>query len=430
MAIINRARLKQYAQLEYNVLMSGLHGVGKTSVITSVFNELYGTRWRYFSASTLDPWVDVVGVPDISKENGKKTLELIRPAWAENDEVEAIMFDEFNRAPDKVINAVMELIQFKSINGHKLNNLKVIWAAINPEDEDDTYSVNHLDPAQLDRFQVHINIPYKIDEEYFNDKFPNTGPIFCNWWKGLSGDIQKLVSPRRADYAAEAYSKGCRLEDFLPVECNVAELRKLLKSIPFHEQIKKVTSDDEALAFVKDINNSTKLLDLVKANDSCAIDFFFKYGKMMPKELTEPFAEFVHARKEGFEVVSSVEELITRLPDTKGNQGTAALINNVQLSILYKNGGSLQNDLRALNVSQKNLITKLTNRCWDVIGNCQTVTLERIFWGLEGKAANRSTNFQEIVKILGSLGVFPHNQKVYINNKLYARKIVDDMNFL
>lgn len=30
----------------------------------------------------------------------------------------------------------MELIQFKSINGKKFNNLKVIWAAINPDDGD------------------------------------------------------------------------------------------------------------------------------------------------------------------------------------------------------------------------------------------------------------------------------------------------------
>jgi hypothetical protein len=204
----------------------------------------------------------------------------------------------------------------------------------------------------------------------------------------------------------------------------------LLKSLPFHSLIKKVKTDEEALAFIKDINNSTKLLDLAKANDSAAVDFFTKYGKMMPKELTAPVAEFVHARKNGFEVVASVEELISRLPDEKGNQGTAALINNAQLNLLYKNGGNLTNDLRALNVSQPNLITKLTNRCWDIICNCQTTTLERIFWGMEGKDASRKTNFQEITSILGTLGKFSHSQKTYINNKLYSRKIVDDMNYL
>lgn len=437
MAIINKERLKQYAIMNYNVLLSGLHGVGKTTVIKEIFTELYGTRWKYFSASTLDPWVDFVGVPKVI-ETGvnfdgtiKRSLELVRPAWCENDEIEAIMLDEFNRAPDKVINAVMELIQFKSINGHKLNNLKVIWAAINPEDDDDTYSVNHIDPAQLDRFQVTIKVPYKIDEDYFNDKFPTTGMIFIQWWKDLPGDIQRMVSPRRVDYAAEAYANNCRLEDFLPLESNVSALRSMLKSLPFHEQIKKVTSDVEAGAFVKNINNATKLLDLVKANDPVAVEFFKKYGTNIPKELAEPFSEFVYARHKGFEVVKSLEELIEKLPDDKGNQGTAALINNVRLDLLYKNGGSLENDIRGLSASKHHVIAKLANRCIDVMFNCQEKTLLRIFWGISGKDANRETNFHQIVKIIAKIGgFFTQHEKNYINEKLYSRKVVDSMTFL
>lgn len=432
MAIINKARLLQYLTLEYNVLFSGLHGIGKTTVIKEVFQERFGDKWKYFSASTLDPWVDLVGVPKvIDHENKRSTLELIRPSFIENDEVEAIMFDEFNRAPDKVINAVMELIQFKSINGHKLKNLKVIWAAINPEDDDDTYSVNHLDPAQLDRFQVHLAVPYKIDEDYFNGKYPSTGQIFIQWWKDLPGDIQRKVSPRRADYAADAHSKGCRLEDFLPTECNVSALRKMLMSLPFHDLIKNVKNDEDATIFISDINNATKLLDLVKANDACAVDFFVKYGTKMPKELVEPFAEFVHARKNGFEVVASLEELINRLPNDKGNQGTAALINNVSLDLLYKVGGSLENDVRSLAMQKHNVAMKLTNRCADIMINCQATTLDRIFWGIEGKVANRPTNFHEIIKVISKVGgLFTAKQKSYINNKLYTRKIVDDMNYL
>ena len=430
-AVINKARLKQYAKLEYNVLMSSLHGVGKSTVIKEVFTELYGDRWVYFSASTLDPWVDFVGVPKVTEdETGKKTLELIRPAWCDRD-VEAIFLDEFSRAPDKVLNAVMELIQFKSINGHKLNNLKVVWGAVNPEDEDDTYSVNHLDPAQLDRFQVHYKVPDKIDEDYFFAKYPDTAAIFVQWWKDLPGDIQKLVSPRRVDYAAEAHANGCRLEDFLPFEANVSALRTLLKSLPFHEQVKTVTTDEEAGLFISNINNSTKLLDLVKANDSVAIEFFVKYGAKMPKELIEPFAEFVHARKNGFEIVNSLEELIDRLPNDKGNQGTAALINNVHLDTLYKMSGSLENDLRSLSTVKHQIVSKLANRCCDVLINCQSSTLERILWGMTGKAGNNLTNFHKIILVISKIGgFFSHQQKTYINKKLYNNKLVSDMNYL
>ncbi len=432
MAIINKIRLEQYLKLNYNVLFSGRHGVGKTMVIKDVF-ESAGLRWKYFSASTLDPWVDFVGVPKVIDEAGKAPyLDLIRPKFIQDDEVDAIFFDELNRAPDKVLNAIMELIQFKSINGHQLKNLKVIWAAINPEDDDDTYSVNHLDPAHVDRFHVHLDVPFDVDKDYFNNKFPSVGSTFIDWWKALPENLRILVSPRRLDYAAHAFVNDCRLEDFLPSETNVSKLRSMLKSLPFHEQIANVGSAVEAEAFLKNINNATKLLEMVKVKDALAIDFFVKYASTMPKELVEPFIDYVTAQKAGLEVIGSIEELIERLPNSEGNAGTAALINNVDFRLLYKNGGSLYNDLVALNKQKKNLIHKLANRCSDVLLRCHGPTLERVLWGMEGKAGNKQTNFQELALLISRVDptLFSHAQRSTINKKLYQKKIVDAMNFL
>ena len=430
-AVINRARIKQYLDLNFNVLFIGLHGTGKTTVVTDVMTEKFGDRWKYFSASTLDPWVDFVGVPKVIDEPTGPVLDLVRPRFIQNDEVEAIVFDEFNRAPDKIINAVMELIQFKSINGHKLKNLKVIWAMINPEDDDDTYSVNHLDPAQLDRFQVHYQVPYKIDSDYFNAKYPTIGPIFVQWWKDLPGDIQKMVSPRRVDYAADAYLNSCRLEDFLPAESNVKTLRESLRSLPFHDLIKGVTTEAEAEVYIRDINHATKLLDLVKANDSASIDFFTKYGNKMPRELIEPFADYVYARKQGFEVVKSLEDMINKIPNDKGNQGTAAIINNVNLSLLYKDGGSLEEDLRNLSINKSHLVSKLANRCVDVLVVCQAATLERILWGMTGVVGNTKTNFHILLLLISKIGGYiTAQQKQTINTKLFTRKLVKEMHYI
>ena len=341
-------------------------------------------------------------------------------------------FDELNRAPDKVLNAIMELIQFKSINGYKLKNLKVIWAAINPEDDDGTYSVNHLDPAHVDRFHVKINVPYDVDKDYFTNKYPSIGETFITWWKDLPENIRFTVSPRRLDYAAHAFVNDCRLEDFLPAESNVTKLRNMLKSLPFHEQISSISSAADAEAFLKNVNNATKLLEMVKVKDALAIDFFVKYASTMPKELVEPFVDYVAAQKAGLEVISSIEELIDRLPNTEGNASTAALINNVDFKLLYKNGGSLYNDLVALNKQKKNLTHKLANRCADVMLRCHGQTLERIFWGMEGKAANKQTNFQELVLLLSRIdqSLFSPAQRSTINRKLYQKKTVDAMNFL
>ena len=431
MAVINKLRLEQYLRLNYNVLFSGRHGVGKTMVIKDVF-ESAGLRWKYFSASTLDPWVDFVGVPKVIDKDGKTYLDLIRPKFIQDDEVDAIFFDELNRAPDKVLNAIMELIQFKSINGHHLKNLKVIWAAINPEDEDDTYTVNHLDPAHIDRFHVKIDVPFEVDKDYFNAKYPSIGQTFIDWWKLIPENIRFLVSPRRLDYAADAFINDCRLEDFLPTETNVSKLRTMLKSLPFHDQIAEVSSTAEAEVFLKNINNATKLLEMVKVKDALAIDFFVKYAATMPKELVEPFIDYVNAQKAGLDVVSSIEELIELLPNTEGTAGTAALINNIDFKILYKGGGTLYNDLVALNKQKKNLIFKLANRCCDVMLRCHGPTLERIFWGIEGKAANKQTNFHELILLLSRVDqtLFSHAQRSTINKKLYQKKIVDAMNLI
>ena len=66
----------------------------------------------------------------------------------------------------------MELMQFKTINGKPMKNLKFIWATVNVnENDEDTYSVETIDPTQLDRFQIHVDIPYIIDLKYFTEKY-------------------------------------------------------------------------------------------------------------------------------------------------------------------------------------------------------------------------------------------------------------------
>ena len=133
--MISNTKLDFWIQNNYNVILRGRHGVGKTACIKEAFDR-NNLKWLYFSASTMDPWVDFIGVPKEKVENGISYLDLVRPKAFAEDEVEALFFDEYNRSASKIRNAVMELIQFKSINGKQFKNLKIVWAAINPEDKD------------------------------------------------------------------------------------------------------------------------------------------------------------------------------------------------------------------------------------------------------------------------------------------------------
>jgi len=256
MAISNQ-KLKFWAENEYNVIFSGKHGVGKTSIIEGLFNEMYGEQgkdWLSFSAATMDPWVDFIGVPkEKTDENGNTFLTLVRPEALAKDQVKAIFFDEFNRSPKKVRNAVMELMQFKSINGHKFNNLKLVWAAINPPEEDDdgmVYDVEKIDPAQLDRFHIFINLPYTVSKPYFKKKYgTDNGVAACDWWSSLTSGLQDAISPRRLDYAMDIWSKGGDLKDIFPKNVPTTELMKQLNDGPYNERIKNILrgnmTDDE-----------------------------------------------------------------------------------------------------------------------------------------------------------------------------------------
>lgn len=245
-----------------NVLFIGKHGVGKTAIIKNAF-ERNKLRWKYFSASTMDPWTDFVGIPKetTSIVDGKSVthLQFIKPLEFATGEIEAIFFDEFNRSPKKVRNAVMELLQFKSINGEKFPKLKIIWAAINPDDENNSYDVEKCDPAQYDRFHVHKNIDYKPDADYFRNKFGEVLADSCiSWWIELDDSQKNLVSPRRLEYALDAFVDNRDLRDILPRETNISKLLQILKNGPTHDKLSefiKNNSKEEARIWLQNENN-------------------------------------------------------------------------------------------------------------------------------------------------------------------------------
>jgi hypothetical protein len=81
-------------------------------------------------------------------------LQMVRPR--DVDDAELIFFDEFNRADPKVHNAVLEIVQFQTINGEKLPHARMVWAAMNPPGKE--YDVEDLDPALVDRFDVYEEV--------------------------------------------------------------------------------------------------------------------------------------------------------------------------------------------------------------------------------------------------------------------------------
>ena len=284
--MIRAEKLDFWIEHGYNVLMVGKHGVGKTSIVQAAFERHFGDHWRYFSASTLDPWVDLVGVPkERIDKDGVSYLDLVRPREFAYDQIEAMFFDEFNRAHKKVRNAVMELLQFRSINGKKFENLKIIWAAINPKDEGD-YDVDELDPAQDDRFQIKAYLPYKPDDSYFKTKYGKNGSSAISWWSELPDAEKDKVSPRRLDYALDIYSKDGDLRDVLPASPNINKLVAVLRHGPvgdmlaqFQERFNEeaIRSKQSKNPLLEQIKNEARTFLANENNYAAAVDWIKKH---------------------------------------------------------------------------------------------------------------------------------------------------------
>jgi hypothetical protein len=194
-----------YLKNNFNVLLMGPHGTGKTASIMD-FAQKNDLRVKYFSCATLDPYTDLVGVP-VPKmdENGRDYLQMVRPRDVDNAEI--IFFDEFNRADAKTTNAVFEIIQFRSINGEPLPNLSCCWAAINPPE--DGYNVEELDPALMDRFDAFIEIKPRPSVAYMSDYIPEPlAQALKSWWDDQDRkkrDFKDYVSPRRLLKLGQVY---------------------------------------------------------------------------------------------------------------------------------------------------------------------------------------------------------------------------------
>jgi hypothetical protein len=287
-------RLKLYGRASYNVLLTGKHGVGKTAIIKSVFDELfgsYGTNWLYFSSSTLDPWIDFIGVPKTyTRQDGLEVFKIVPPEHlADNNTIKAMFFDELNRADEKTLNATMELIQFKSINGRKFPALQCVWAAENPaDDKENEYSVKPLDPAQKDRFQIQIEVPQELNRSYFNSKYgTEIAKVAEEWWKAN----KKMISPRKLDNMLHGFNLGFSLQDFTR-DVNTSELTFSLKNISKFSEILNISlnSTDEEKKKYFSLNLLRENEKVIRKNNN-GKDLFENIYDILPGEVQEYVTE-------------------------------------------------------------------------------------------------------------------------------------------
>ena len=138
------------SEARFPVLMRGRHGIGKSQVVYQIA-EVVKLPVVERRASQMTEG-DLVGLPVI-KGN---TTGWNPPDWFKFacDNPCVLFFDEVDRATTEVRQGLFELTDSRKLNGFKLHEDTVIFAAINGGDHGANYQVSDMDPAELDRYTV------------------------------------------------------------------------------------------------------------------------------------------------------------------------------------------------------------------------------------------------------------------------------------
>lgn len=191
--------LTNYMKNGMNVLLVGHAGLGKTFMLMQAAEKL-GYKMKMLNAPTIDPFAHFVGIPTPNETRDK--INWLRST--DFEEADIIFIDEYNRADDATQNACFELVQFGSINGEKLPNLKCVVAAMNPAEEG--YKVDEMDIALMDRFDVYGEMPIRIDPVYFRSMFgKHIGDEAVKIWEEYNDSRKKSIQ-RNANNAPGYFS--------------------------------------------------------------------------------------------------------------------------------------------------------------------------------------------------------------------------------
>lgn len=203
----------KYIEKNHNVMLMGDHGVGKTTIVREAAKKL-GWKLVEFNAANMEPYIDLIGVPKThTNEDGSEELRMV--AKRNIMEADVIFMDELNRGRPETLNATMDMINDHMVSGTPLPNLKAVVAACNPPRSNATgaaYAVGHLDPAQLDRFTIHLSMSNRVNLPYFREAFPDN-PRFAkalsDWQKSLDFDSKDArapyISPRRMERLGKVF---------------------------------------------------------------------------------------------------------------------------------------------------------------------------------------------------------------------------------
>jgi hypothetical protein len=138
----------------------GKHGIGKTELVRDLARDR-GYGYAYIAPAQFEEMGDLLGMPTVLKTADQRDVTRFAPPdWAPRQEGPGILLlDDVNRADDRILRGIMQLLQFYELVAWKLPPQWLIVLTANPDGGD--YSVTPMDEAMLNRM-LHVTMEFDV----------------------------------------------------------------------------------------------------------------------------------------------------------------------------------------------------------------------------------------------------------------------------
>lgn len=204
-----------------NLLVIALAGSGKTEIAESTLESL-NVPYQYINLSVLEA-PDLIGVPRVNDETGTMsyaTPEFLPYADRTPNPI-ALVIDELDKAKSELQNPLLELMQFHTVNGRKLNIAAIFCTGNMPDEGAFSLPINHALTNRCMVFKMEVQFPD------WRDWAVNHGinPLIVGFL-GKSPDLLQ-VSPNKDDPTAycrpspRSWTRAAAELDALPEDADI-----------------------------------------------------------------------------------------------------------------------------------------------------------------------------------------------------------------
>jgi len=157
-------------QNDNNIIIFGGPGIGKSQMAQQAIKRT-DYKYIYINLSVLEA-PDFIGIPSIVDGFSTWAPPEFLPLYETNSEPAILLVDEIDKAKQELQNPLLELLQFRSINGRKVNVKAVIATGNRPEDLSFSRPVSH---ALANRCSIYtVNHNFSVWQKWARENYINS----------------------------------------------------------------------------------------------------------------------------------------------------------------------------------------------------------------------------------------------------------------